>query len=165
MMKRCKTVVLGCLTLLWTTSASAQSLIGTVARDPATYAPVVAKYAAMQLDWNSSQPFFQHGFGERNARFTVSGQANDEAINYGAGNRKIALHAGVLLAECLSANLAERVVERMLIGRFENHQKVWRIAGHVIRIAGSSYLSYTSSIGHLRQWQRNERLARQMRYK
>ena len=119
----------------------------------------------MRLDWNSSQLFFQHGFIERNARYTVSGDANDVAMSYRAGNRKIAADSLALLAQSLSGNLAERTIEHMLSRRYANHRKILLIAGHLGRAAGASYLSYFSSVGNVRQWRQNERLARQMGYK
>jgi hypothetical protein len=160
--------------LLWSASASAQerkpssfvsTIVKTVARDPATYAPAVLKYETMRLDWESSQIFFQHGFVERNARYTVSGRANDVAISHAAGSRKIAMDSLMVFAQSVPASLAERATEQLLIRRYPQHQKVWLVAGQVARIAGASYLSYSSSMAHVRQWRRNERLARQMGYK
>ena len=45
--------------------------------DPTTYVPALFTYDAAMKDWNTSQTFFQNGFLERNARFTVSGFARD----------------------------------------------------------------------------------------
>src|SRR6187399_2195819 len=79
-------------------SASAQdqahvSLVPNVVKqvlfDPTTYAPAIVAWTATRLDWQSSQVFFQNGWIERNARFTVSGLGDDTAISYGAGNRQI----------------------------------------------------------------------------
>jgi hypothetical protein len=163
-----------CLTVMWTTLASAQAhgpasvvstLVKSAVRDPATYAPAVVKYGAMRLDWISSQTFFRHGFVERNARYTVSGRANDEPMSYRAGNRKIAADSLALLAQSVSANVAERAVEHMLSRRYANHRTLLLVAGHAGRIAGSSYLLYVSSMGHVRQWRENDRLARQMGYR
>ena len=55
-----------------------------VALDPTTYAPAIIGYDATMRDWNTSQPFFQSGYVEHNARFTVSGLPNDRAIGYEA---------------------------------------------------------------------------------
>jgi hypothetical protein len=63
-------LILASVALLWAPAASAQSqgpwtltssILKSVARDPATYAPGPLKYQAMRLDWDSSQIFFQHG--------------------------------------------------------------------------------------------------------
>jgi hypothetical protein len=134
-------------------------------RDPLVYAPAVVKYGSMRLDWISSQTFFQHGFVERNARYTVSGRSGDTAISYDAGNRKIAVDSLKVLAQSMSANVAERGIERMLSPRFVNHQKLLRVAGQAGRIATASYLMYLSSMPHFQQWRQNERLARQLGYK
>src|SRR5262249_33715572 len=56
------------------------SFVKDVTLDPTTYAPAIIAYDATVRDWNSSQPFFRNGFLEQNARFTVSGQANDTAV-------------------------------------------------------------------------------------
>src|SRR5215510_14293311 len=60
-----------------------------VVLDPTTYAPAALAYDSTMRDWRSSQTFFQHGFFESNARFTVSGLPNDVAVSYGAGQRII----------------------------------------------------------------------------
>ena len=160
--------------LLWTSDASAQvkepspsssSVLQTVLRDPATYVPAAIKFSAMRLDWESSQVFFQHGFVERNARFTVSGRSNDPAVSHGAGTRKIAADSLAFLGQTASENLAVRMIEHVLIQHYPEHRKAWHVVGHVGRIVGTSYLSYASSMGHLRQWRRNEQLARQLGYK
>ena len=41
---------------------------------------------AMRLDWDSSQIFFQHGFVERNPRYTASGLPNDVALSHAGGD-------------------------------------------------------------------------------
>src|SRR5436190_23366105 len=57
--------------------------------DPTTYAPAVIGYHSTMKDWNTSQPFFQNGFVEHNARFTVSGRPDDIAVGYGEGRNRI----------------------------------------------------------------------------
>jgi hypothetical protein len=160
--------------LLWAQPAWAQnqgpwsftsSILKSVARDPATYAPGPLKYQAMRLDWDSSQIFFQHGFVERNARYTVSGRSNDVAISHAAGNRRLALDSMVVLGHAATVSLAERAAEALLIRRFPQQRKALVVAGRAVRIIGASYLSYSTSMAHLQQWQRNERLARRLGYK
>jgi hypothetical protein len=162
------------LVLLCAASASAQtggtwsftsSVIRTVLRDPATYTPGPVKYTSMRLDWESSQVFFRHGFVERNARYTVTGRSGDVAISHAAGNRKLAWDSLMVLGEAATANLAERAAEGLLIRRYPEHRRALTVAGRAIRIIGASYLSYSSSMAHVRQWQRNERLARHLGYK
>jgi hypothetical protein len=167
-------LALAAMSLLWTPTVWAQtqeeqslvsSVMRAVVRDPATYAPSLTKYSAMNLDWESSQIFFRHGFVERNARFTVSGRSADTAISHGAGSRKIVVDSLMLLVQTVPENFAERALERVLIRRYPQHRKMLIVTGHVGRFLGTSYLSYSASMGHFRQWQRNERLARQMGYK
>ena len=168
-------VAFAALTLLWASSASAQdvppsSLVSDIVRgvvfDPTTYAPAMVTYGATRLDWESSQVFFQLGFVEHNARYTVSGVSDSAAISHRAGNRRITTDSlAVLLKLSLVHNITERAIERVLIRRYPNHQKFFRVVGLVERIVGASYLSIALSAKHVRQWQENERLARQLGYK
>ena len=168
-------VAFAVLTLLWTSSASAQEppaasfvsdLVKGVVFDPTTYAPAIVAYGATRLDWESSQVFFQHGFAEHNARYTVSGIGDSVAISHRAGNLRIATDSlAVLLKLSVVHNVTERAVERVLVRRYPNHQKLVRVVGLVERIVGTSYLSMALSAKHVRQWQQNERLARQLGYK
>lgn len=168
-------VACAALTLLWTSSASAQDppassfvshIVKGVVFDPTTYAPAIVTYGATRLDWESSQVLFQHGFFERNARYTVSGVRDGVAISHRAGNLRIATDSlAILLQVSLAHNLTERIIERELTQRYPNHRKVFRIVGRVERIVGASYLSIALSARHVRQWQENERLARQLGYK
>src|SRR6266481_5264604 len=68
-------------------------VITRVILDPTSYAPAVLAYDATMRDWRTSQPFFQHGFYERNARFTINGLPNDVPVSYGAGQRIIVADA------------------------------------------------------------------------
>ncbi len=168
-------VAFAALTLLCTPSPSAQDqpqssfvpdIVKGVVFDPTTYAPAMVTYGATRLDWESSQVFFQLGFAEHNARYTVSGASDSAAISHRAGNRQIATDSlAVLLKLSLVHNVTERAIERVLIRRYPNHQKLFRIVGLVERIVGASYLSIALSGKHVRQWQENERLARQLGYK
>jgi len=168
-------VAFAALTLLWTSSASAQDppaasvvsdIVKEVVLDPTTYAPAIVAYGATRLDWESSQVFFQHGFVEHNARYTVSGVSDSVAISHRAGNRRIATDSLTVLVQLsLVHNVTERVIERVLIRRYPSHQKFFRVVGLVERIVGASYLSIALSAKHVRQWQENNRLARQLGYK
>jgi len=167
-------LILASVALLWAPPASAQgqgpwtftsSILKSVARDPATYAPGPLKYQAMRLDWDSSQIFFQHGFVERNPRYTASGLPNDVALSHAAGSRRLALDSAVVLGQAATVSLAERAAEGLLIRRFPQHRKVMLVAGRAVRILGASYLSYSTSMAHFQQWRRNERLARRLGFK
>jgi hypothetical protein len=170
-------LALALLPLLRTTPAIAQeqqpppqpspvvSILESTARDPASYAPALAKYGAMHLDWESSQIFFQHGFMERNPRYTISGLTNDVPVSYQAGRRRIALDSLKVLAHSVPPNLAERTIERALIRLFPTRRKTFTVAGRVGRALTATYLSYAVSAAHFRQWQRNEQLARKLGYK
>jgi hypothetical protein len=167
-------VVIVTLTMLAASSLSAHgqdavSFLGGVVKhvtlDPTTYAPAVAGWTSTRLDWRSSQAFFEHGWVEGNSRFTVSGRGNDIAIGYAAGNRQILVDALGILQLSAVNNVSERVLERWLMPRFPNHRKLLAAIGWIERSALASYWSYRLSAGHLRQWRRNERLARQLGYK
>jgi len=167
-------LALACVTLLWSTAASAQTsepsssisrILKAVGRDPVTYTPVVMKFTAMSLDWESSQIFFRHGFVEHNERYTVSGRPDDVPISHAAGRRKLAMDSLTLLARTVPQSLAERATERLLVRVFPQHKKAMVVAGRAIRILGASYMSYTTSRANIRRWQRNERLAHQMGFK
>src|SRR5690242_7176158 len=73
------------------TSDSFISLAGdaikSAALDPSTYVPAGLLYTSSRLDWNSSQPFFQHGAVEENPRYTLSGLPHSQPLSYEAGNR------------------------------------------------------------------------------
>ena len=129
--------------------------------DPTTYAPAVISYYATMRDWQTSQPFFERGATEMNARFTVSGRPNDTPVSYGDGNRRILRDALINLQVSAVTNVADQIVERMLVERYPNHRKLIRVLGWAQRISLSSYLSYRLSIQHFRQTQLNEQLAKQ----
>jgi len=167
-------LVLACVALLWSAGASAQTkepspsvsaIIKSVARDPATFAPVALKYVAMRLDWESSQIFFQHGFVEHNSRYTISGLEDDLAVSHGTGRRRLAMDSLKLLTRTVPQNFAERATEALLIRRFPQHRTLFLVAGRAARIASASYLAYSWSRPNIGQWRRNERLAAQMGFK
>ncbi len=157
--------------LLWAQDPAARDrpgfvpdVIRNVVLDPTTYAPALVAWTATRLDWQSSQTFFQHGLLEQNSRFTVSGRGNDTAIGYGAGNRQIFQDALVNLQLSVLNNASTRVVERLLVPRYPRHRKLLRAIGWIERTAMASYWSYRLSAGHFRQWQENQRRARQLGY-
>ena len=161
------------LMLLAAASVSAQNqdrasfvpdVVKEVLLDPTTYAPAIVAWEATRLDWRSSQIFFQNGSVEQNARFTVSGRGNDIAIGYALGNRQILTDAIANLQLSLVTNASARVMERLLMSRYPDHRKLLLTIGWIERSAMASYWSYRLSAGHFRQWQENERLARQLGY-
>ena len=139
-------------------------LVKGVIFDPTTYAPAIVAWEATRLDWQSSQIFFRNGLFEHNPRFTVSGRGDDTAIGYAAGNRQIFTDSIANLQLSLVNNVSERAMERLLIPRYPNHRKLLRTIGWIERSAMASYWSYRLSAGHFRQWQENERRARQLGY-
>jgi hypothetical protein len=159
--------------LVCATSASAQDparptaavdIVKRVVLDPTTYAPAVLSYEAHHLDWKSSQVFFQHGFLEHSAEFTLSGRADDRPIDYAAGNRRIVTTALTSLGLSLANNITTAFVERALIERYPKHRKLTRTLGWVERISFASLLAYGESATHLRQWRKNVQLAGQLGY-
>jgi hypothetical protein len=139
-------------------------LIKSVLFDPTTYVPAIVAWESTRLDWQTSQVFFQHGFLEQNARFTVSGRANATAVGYGAGNRLILTDALVNVGGSVANNVTDRLIERGLLRRYPTHRTLIRAIGWVERGAVASYVSYLQSASHWRQWQENQLSARQLGY-
>ena len=135
-----------------------------VVLDPTTYASAVVSYDATARDWKTSQPFFQHGYFEKNARFTISGRPNDLPVSYGEGNHRILMDTLGNLQVAIVNNVVDRIVERTLVEKYPDHRKIVRTLAFVERAAFASYMSYVLSAQHYRQWQDNERLARTMGY-
>jgi hypothetical protein len=129
--------------------------------DPTTYVPAGLLYTSMRLDWSSSQPFFQNGFLEDNPRYTVSGLPKDRPLGYGEGNTKILKDSLAILPASFVNNALTHMMERRLSDRYPEHRKLWKALSWVERVAFASYISYRLSGPHFRQWQKNERLARQ----
>jgi len=153
-------------------SASAQEppsplgdMVKRVVLDPTTYAPAVIAYDATMRDWNTSQPFFRHGYMERNERFTLTGRPNDLPISYGAGRNRILTDALLNLQMSVVNNVADQLFERMLLTRFPEHRKLVRTLGWVERISFGTYMSYQLSAQHYRQATANELRAQQMGFK
>jgi len=140
-------------------------VIARVVLDPTTYAPAALAYDATMRDWRSSQPFFQHGIYESNARFTVSGLPNDVAVSYGAGQRIIRADTLVSLKRSAINNFAEQIIERVLVNKYPNHRKLVRAVGWTQRISFASFKAYRLSAAHYRQAGQNERLAEQLGFK
>ncbi len=154
--------------LLFAHSASAQvdrpSAISDVTKqvltDPTTYLPSAIVYSSMQLDWNSSQPFFRYGFVEDNRRYTRSGLPHDLAIDYGAGNRKIIGDSLAILPASLANNAINRVLQRTLNERFPRQRKLWSTIAWIERAAFASYSASVVSSPHFEQWKKNQQLAK-----
>src|SRR5215471_9217361 len=128
-----------------------------VVLDPTTYAPAALAYDATMRDWRTSQPFFQHGFYESNARFAVSGLPNDVAVSYSAGQRIIRTDALRNLRRPAVNNLAEQIIERVLVNKYPSHRKFIRAAGWSQRISFASFKAYRLSAPHYRQAGQNAR--------
>jgi hypothetical protein len=140
-------------------------LIRGVVLDPTTYAPAVIAYDATMRDWDSSQVFFEHGYRERNARFTLSGRPNDLPVSYEVGQRRILGDSLVMLQASALNNVSSRIVERVLMKRYPHHRRLVKAAGWVERITFASVLSYRLSVQHYRQANHNTTLARQLGYR
>lgn len=140
-------------------------VVWAVAFDPTTYAPSAVAWKATRLDWRSSQVFFENGWTERNPRFTVGGASPGVPVDYAAGNHTIFMDALANLQLSVLHNLSERLVEHLLLPRYPRHRKLIRTLGWIERSAVASYWTYRLSAGHLRQWQENERLAREFGYR
>src|SRR6266853_6251200 len=79
-------------------SSAFADVVKGVVFDPTTYAPAVIGYDATMKDWNTSQPFFQNGFVEHNARFTVTGRSDNAAWSYTGGKDQNLKHAVAALS-------------------------------------------------------------------
>jgi len=133
--------------------------------DPTTYAPSVVLYGSMMLDWNSSQPFFRHGFVEDNPRYTVNGLPHDVPLSYGAGKQQILKDALAIVPSMMVNNAASHLLERTLIRRHPEHRKALHVLGAVQRVALSAFVSYRLSANHFEQWQMNQRRASELGYR
>jgi hypothetical protein len=142
-----------------------KDVVWAVAVDPTTYAPSVVTWKATRLDWRSSQVFFENGWAERNPRFTVGGGSPGVPVDYAAGNQTILIDALANLQLSVLHNLSERLVEHLLLPRYPKHRKLIRTLGWIERSAVASYWTYRLSAGHFRQWQENERRARELGYR
>jgi hypothetical protein len=141
------------------------SIFKRVVLDPTTYAPAVIAYDGTMRDWNTSQPFFRHGFYERNERFTLSGLPNDRPLSYEAGQRRILNDAFVTLEMSLINNVSSQIFERVLIDRFPERRKLVRTLGWIERSAFASFMAYHLSAQHYQQAAANQAYAQQMGFK
>jgi hypothetical protein len=146
------------------TSSFLKNVAKGVVLDPTTYVPAALSYDSTMRDWNTSQTFFQHGFLEQNARFTISGLPNDKAVSYGEGRSRIFRDAMTTLQVSVLNNLTSRVFEETLMERYPHHRKVVKTLGWIERTAFASSMAYILSNQHYRQWKSNEALATQMGY-
>lgn len=146
-------------------SSFVKDLFKGVVLDPTTYAPAIIAYDATMRDWNSSQPFFQRGYFERNPRFTISGRPNDFAVSYDAGRERILGDAWLNLQASLVNNVADRLFERALMTRFPERRKLVRTLGWIERVSFASYFAYRQSAAHYRQAAANEQRALQLGYR
>lgn len=140
-------------------SSGLASVVKGVVFDPTTYAPAALGYDATMKDWNTSQPFFQNGFVEHNARFTVTGQSDATALPYTTGKNQIVKGAVSALGMSVVQNTTSRLVERALLERFPDHRKVVKTIGWIERISVASIMSYHYSAAHYRQAQINAQRA------
>jgi hypothetical protein len=138
-----------------TPSSAFAAIVKGVIVDPTTYAPALFGYDATMKDWNTSQPFFQSGFVEHNARFTVTGRPDDTAVSYTAGRRLILRDAFATFGMSAAQNATSRLVERALLSRYPEHRKAVKTIGWIERIAVASLVSYRLSADHYRQAQAN----------
>lgn len=149
-----------------TTAEDRPSLLLDVTRrvifDPTTYAPAIVGYDSTMRDWKSSQPFFQNGFVERNARFTVSGRPGDVPVSYQEGNKRILADAVANLQMSVVNNLTDSIFEHTLGQRYPTHRKLIRALGWIEKSAFASYTAYRLSQAHYRQWRQNEQTALQL---
>ena len=132
--------------------------------DPTTYVPAALGYDSTVRDWNTSQTFFQHGFYERNPRFTISGRANDLPVTYGEGNKRILIDALGNLQVSLVNNFTSRIIERSFLDKYPEHSKLIKTLGWIERSAFAAYMGYVLSEAHYRQWQYNQNMAVQLGY-
>jgi hypothetical protein len=130
-----------------------------VVTDPTTYVPASVLYTSMQLDWNSSQPLFQRGYVEQNARYTQSGLSRDLPLSYANGNRKLVMDSLAVLPLSIANNALDRIIERRLTERFPHKRRLWKTFGWAERVAFASYTAYLLSNPHFEQWQKNQQMA------
>ena len=137
------------------------SFVVELVRDPTTYVPAGLLYTSMRLDWNSSQPFFQNGFVEENARYTLSGLPKDHPLSYSQGNSQILKDSLAVLPASFANNALAHMVERKLTDKFPQHRKLWKTLSWIERVSFATFASYRLAGPHLEQWKKNERLARE----
>jgi hypothetical protein len=140
-------------------SSAVADVVKGVVFDPTTYAPAIISYHGTMKDWNTSQVFFQNGYVEHNARFTLTGQPDGIAVSYAAGRNQIFKDAVSAFGISAAQNATSRLVERVIIERYPEHRKIAKTVGWIQRIALASLMSYRLSARHYRQAQANVQLA------
>jgi hypothetical protein len=132
--------------------------------DPTTYVPALLSHESMRQDWKTSQVLFAHGWVEQNARFTISGKANDVPVSYQEGMRRIRAEGLTVFQSSVINNAGAQVAERLLVMRYPHRKKLIRTLSWAERIAFASILAYRNSADHLRQASTNRRTARDFGY-
>jgi hypothetical protein len=145
--------------------SAAASIFTEVVADPTTFGPAITSYTAERLDWKTSQVFFQHGYLEHNAQFTVSGFADDVPVGYAAGKTIILNDSLADLGSSLVNNVTARIVERTLVARYPKREKFIRTIGWIERISFAISLASVQSAGHFQQWRKNVDRARELGYR
>jgi hypothetical protein len=130
--------------------------------DPTTYVPAILTYDGTMRDWNTSQAFFRNGFVEHNARFTVSGFANDRAVSYDVGRNQIIRDSLSVFAVSAVHNFTTRLIEQGLRDRYPEHRTMVSAIGWIERAAVGSVMAYQLSGPHYRQWKQNQQLSGQL---
>jgi hypothetical protein len=146
-------------------SSAVADVIKGVVFDPTTYAPAFISYDATIRDWNTSQPFFQNGYVERNPRFTRSGLSYDRPVSYAAGRRQILKDTLGTLGVSAIQNTTGRIVERALLAKYPEHRRLVKTIGWIQRIAIASAMTYQLSAPHYRQAAINAAQARQLGFR
>jgi hypothetical protein len=103
-------------------SSAVADVIKGVVFDPTTYAPALISYDATMRDWNTSQPFFQNGYVERNARFTLTGLSNDRPVSYQVGRNQILRDTLTTFGVSAVQNATSRIVEQALMAKYPNQR-------------------------------------------
>jgi hypothetical protein len=132
-------------------SSAVADVIKGVVFDPTTYAPALISYDATMRDWNTSQPFFQNGYVERNARFTLTGLSNDRPVSYVVGRNQIVKDTLATFGFSVVQNTTSRIVERALLAKYPEHRKMVKTIGWAQRIGMAALISYQLSAAHYRQ--------------
>jgi hypothetical protein len=132
-------------------SSAIADVIKGVVFDPTTYAPALISYDATMRDWNTSQPFFQNGYVERNARFTLTGLSNDRPVSYQIGRNQIMRDTLTTFGVSVIQNTTSRIVEQALMAKYPNHRKMVKTIGWIQRIGIASVMTYKLSAPHYRQ--------------
>lgn len=129
--------------------------------DPTSYIPAIAEYAGKKLDWDSSQVFFRHGYGEMNVEFTTTGRPGGPPIGRGAGDRKIARYALETVSISIVHNTASGILEKCLFNKAQtpNRRRLIRALFIAERAIVASLVSIKTSKANYLQWQINNRRA------